>query len=317
MGSLMNCFKAKKDSQKYIEQESAAFSSQTPGIPMVSEEMISAMCTANYRDFVIAQEKLLVFYHNYLPAAQAEAAERIFSLGWYKDRLFSCGRAVYIANSDLEVIRSFTGHTRPVKSMAYFADRMITGSADYSLKLWDIETATELSSQSINWNVVTALKHIPHSESVVHCSEDLRLRTWDARSNTLQKTAEWQAGDNIVNSCDTVGPYIITGHRGFNSMGSELKLWDRRKSELVLSVERHAEPICKVICYDDYVYSCGKDGYLAKSELNDLSLDSYWQHPLAKPFVSMTMLDDKLLTANIEPRLKQFSINPQLLLDLS
>lgn len=316
MGGLLNCFKSKSDSAKYIEGDAVPFA-QTPGIPMLSDEMISAMCSANYRDFVLAQEKLLVFYHNYMPTANIEASERIFSLGWYKDRVYASGRVATVLNERLEVVASFTGHARPIKAMAFYSDCLVTGSADYSLKLWDLETTTELNSQSINWNVVTALKLIPLTESVVHCSEDLRLRVWDVRASALHKVAEWHAGENIVNSCDTSGPYIVTGHRGFNSKGSELKLWDRRKNELVTSVERHAEPICKVIYLDDFVYSCGKDGYLAKSDLSTLDLDCEWQHPLAKPFVGMTMLDDKLLTANIESRLKQFSIHPQLLLDLS
>jgi WD40 repeat protein len=316
MGALSQCFKGKKDADKYIEQDAVPYA-QTPGIPVLSQDMISAVCTSSFRDFVVAQERLLVYYHNYAPSAQTEASESIFAIEWHLDRLYSSGRTVTVSNDSLETQGTLAGHTRPVKAMAPYSNRLVTGSADYSLKLWDIEALTELNSQTINWNVVTSLKHVAASESIVHCSEDLRLRVWDVRSSALHKVVEWHAGDNIVNSCDVADPYIITGHRGFNSKGSELKLWDRRKNELVVSMERHAEPICKVICHEDFVYSCGKDGYLAKSDLSTLALDSYWQHPLAKPFVTMTMLDSKLLTANIEPRLKQFGTNPQLLIELS
>lgn len=40
---------------------------------------------------------------------------------------------------------------------------------------------------------------------------------------------EFKVGTNFATNCDVRGHTLITGHRGFNQEGAEVKIWDLRK----------------------------------------------------------------------------------------
>ena len=55
-----------------------------------------------------------------------------------------------------------------------------------------------------------------------------KIRLWDVR--TLSKPAAVLENEYVYFPlcCDCSGPYVLTGSNGFNSVGCELRLWDRR-----------------------------------------------------------------------------------------
>lgn len=74
----------------------------------------------------------------------------------------------------------------------------------------------------------------------VETSEDLYLRVFDTRVKPFKPTVEFKVDTNFATTCDvwsegSEDKYLVTGHRGFNGAGAEVKLWDLRK---VLAVER-------------------------------------------------------------------------------
>ena len=75
-------------------------------------------------------------------------------------------------------------------------------------------------------------------------SEDLYMRAFDTRVKPFKPIVEFKVDTNFATSCDLWSQggedqYLVTGHRGFNGAGAEVKLWDLRK---VLAVELNETP---------------------------------------------------------------------------
>ena len=102
---------------------------------------------------------------------------------------------------------------------------LATGSRDYAVKVWDLETNEELAANKIDRNIVTALKWLD-DETLLQCSEDLNLRVLDLRTGAIEIELEVSrsstCGTTFALSCDVnpAQPYeVVTGHTGFNSAG--------------------------------------------------------------------------------------------------
>ena len=124
-----------------------------------------------------------------------------------------------------------------VSTVAVSADkkRLASGGRDCTTRIWDVETQKSVSKRQIPRNVITQVKWLIHQpELVVETSEDLYLRMFDIRVKPFKPVVEVKVDTNFATTCDiwTEGnedKYLVTGHRGFNDSGAEVKLWDLRK----------------------------------------------------------------------------------------
>lgn len=86
-------------------------------------------------------------------------------------------------------------------------------------------------------------------------SEDLYVRAFDTRAKPFKPIIEFKVDTNFATSCDLWSQggedrYLVTGHRGFNGAGAEVKLWDLRK---VLAL--HAEDTPTSSDLTEFVYN--------------------------------------------------------------
>ena len=135
-----------------------------------------------------------------------------------------------------EAALTLRGHELSVMAVAVAEDgqQALSGSRDCSLRHWDLATGTTKGRCHLEQNVVTCLKWVPGETSLVaQGSEDLRLRLWDVR--TLSRPAAVLENEYVYFPlcCDCSGPYVLTGSNGFNTVGCELRLWDRRTRKQV------------------------------------------------------------------------------------
>ena len=77
---------------------------------------------------------------------------------------------------------------------------------------------------------------------LLETSEDLYLRAFDTRVKPFKPVVEFKVDTNFATTCDVWSEgnedkYLVTGHRGFNGAGAEVKLWDLRKVMNVQSQE--------------------------------------------------------------------------------
>jgi hypothetical protein len=83
--------------------------------------------------------------------------------------------------------------------------------------------------RKIDRNVVTWLG-FKDENNFVQMSEDLTMRIWDVRALPFKPSIECKIGTNFATHADIIDvdgkSLLVTGHRGFNNEGAEVKLWD-------------------------------------------------------------------------------------------
>lgn len=296
----------KSDRHKYVESEDAP-THQIDQIQLKLDEFISTLST--WEDFwVLGQESTVNLYTEFSFTRSWDLPERIRSL---------CIDSNYIVvgSKEIEVFSYFgksqsklIGHERVVNSVALNGNFLLSGSSDWTVRLWDMFGQTEVNRNLINWNVVTSLMW-KDENTAVQTSEDLRLRVWDIREKQIWKSAVFKVGENFATCCDCSQELVATGHKGCNEDGCEVKLWDLRKNEMITNMKNHTQSVESVKFIKEKIISCGKDGKIIESKLDGCVTD-VWSHQKSSPFVVMDQFKGGVLAGNLEPKVLFFNINP-------
>ena len=116
---------------------------------------------------------------------------------------------------------------------------------------------------------MTYLKWLPsNNDLIIECSEDLTLRLWDIRAKPFKPPIEFKVGTNFATTCDILSQdgqdnYLVTGHRGFNNEGADVKLWDLRSfgaENLVFNYTKHKfNPEAVRFVSSDLIVTASKD----------------------------------------------------------
>jgi len=176
---------------------------------------------------------------------------------------YSCSRDLTIKQWSLEgesemPVQTLEGHTLNIAAIDLNSDASVlaSGSRDTSFVLWDTETAKQLSQVKISRNLVTCLKWCTDDAVCVQGSEDLRVRLWDCRINPATPAQSFMNGNYFALGLDVsyCGNYIVTSSKGFNSVGCEVKVWDKRNLQLVKAFSGHSQDTTGC-CILDYANS--------------------------------------------------------------
>ena len=78
------------------------------------------------------------------------------------------------------------GHTDSTCCVAYSPDgqRLVTGSDDYTAKVWDAKTGTELLTLKGHTNYVRSVAYSPDGQRLVTGIADGKTKVWDANTGT-------------------------------------------------------------------------------------------------------------------------------------
>ena len=125
--------------------------------------------------------------------------------------------------SDSSSVRTLSGHIDVVSSVAYSPDgsTLASGSADKTIKLWDIATGQELHTLTGHTNWVNSVAYSPDGSTLASGSIDPTIKFWDIATvqelRTLKGHTDWVY--SVAYSSD--GKILASG-----SDDNTIKLWN-------------------------------------------------------------------------------------------
>lgn len=169
-------------------------------------------------------------------------------------RVYTCSRDTTVAitarhngNGDKDGLpdAKLCGHTLNVATIAVNQEErtLCSGGRDTQTILWDLETVTATAKNTIPQNVITCSKWVPNEPLVAQGSEDLSVKIWDARSALRTPVQTYRGYIYFALSVDVSpdGNYIVTSSKGFNGVGAEVRVWDRRTGQQLMELAGHQQ----------------------------------------------------------------------------
>jgi hypothetical protein len=143
-----------------------------------------------------------------------------------------------------KVILTLQGHTDKVWSVAISLDgkRIITGSADGTMKVWDAQTGKEILSLKGHTGPVNSVAISADGKRIVSGSKDKMAKVWDAQTGKELLSLDghhWHLVSSVAISAD--GNRIVSG-----SYDHTVKLWDARSGKALLTLEGHTSEVSSV-----------------------------------------------------------------------
>uniref|UniRef100_A0A164ZIU9 Beta'-coat protein n=1 Tax=Daucus carota subsp. sativus TaxID=79200 RepID=A0A164ZIU9_DAUCS len=110
------------------------------------------------------------------------------------------------------------GHSKGVNTVEFFVtgDKsfVVTGSDDFTAKVWDYQTGTCLHTLEGHTNNVTSLRvlpNVPNGPLIITGSEDATIRVWNATTYRVEKTIISKFGRVWTIGCMTSSAQIVAG----------------------------------------------------------------------------------------------------------
>nr|VFJ61812.1 MAG: WD40 repeat [Candidatus Kentron sp. FW] len=130
-------------------------------------------------------------------------------------------------------VRLLKGHSNVIQGLAFSPDgkRLLSGSADDTARLWDMETGKILRVLRGHSDAIYAVAFSPPEEKggerLVTGSDDQTLRLWDGDGNLL-RVLEGHTDDVMAAAFTPDGRYLLSG-----SWDKTIRLWDARDGRFV------------------------------------------------------------------------------------
>jgi WD40 repeat protein len=163
-------------------------------------------------------------------------------------------------------LRVIRGHSSQINSVAFSPDgtRLVTGSEDKTIRVWDFATGEELHRFVGHTRPVNEVAFSPDGHLVASGSTDATARVWDTR--TGEQVAELDGHSQRVNclAFHPDGKHLLTGSCDF-----ALRVWDIQ-TERVVAKFRHGSCIWDLDVSDDgaVAATASEDGYAYLWDLN-------------------------------------------------
>ncbi|KAG9063807.1 hypothetical protein KI688_003919 [Linnemannia hyalina] len=163
----------------------------TPEILQAHRDPISGRATINWK-YLCMQRKLLEKNWTqgvHLARELPGHTEGIYCIQFDGYKVISGSRDTTIKIWDIrsgECVRTYSGHTASVLCLQYDDTRIVSGSSDTSILVWDLETGQIL--QRLNGHIDSVLSVRFEKDIVVSCSKDRSVKIWKISSGQLLRT---------------------------------------------------------------------------------------------------------------------------------
>ncbi|KAI9984227.1 hypothetical protein PInf_005538 [Phytophthora infestans] len=167
--------------------------------------------------------------------------------------IFSCSRDTTVAITPItdkpasETATVLRGHQLNVSTVAVddAEQTLCSGGRDTQTIFWDLTTSHITAKNTTPQNVVTCSTWLPGEALVAQGSEDLSVKFWDPRT-PLRVPAQSLRGFvyfplSIAAYGENDNTYLLTSSKGFNGVGCEARVWDRRTGKQVIEFQGHQQ----------------------------------------------------------------------------
>jgi hypothetical protein len=158
-------------------------------------------------------------------------------------------------------LRTFTGHSSSVASVAFAPDgrTALSGSYDRTLKLWDVASGKELRTFTGHKYFVYSVAFAPDGRTALSGSYDSTLKLWDVATGKELRTFTGHAKSVTSVAFAPDGRTALSG-----SIDKTLKLWDLATGKELRTFTGHADSVASVAFAPDgrTVLSDGSDNTL-------------------------------------------------------
>mmetsp|Transcript_49801 Transcript_49801/g.161033 ORF Transcript_49801/g.161033 Transcript_49801/m.161033 type:complete len:818 (-) Transcript_49801:179-2632(-) len=267
-------------------------------LPQVPDEVVTAVAALSASTLALANAKGQVMVMDWqacaLVASWTASERQVTVLEPIGDarHLFtgSATGEIVLWGAAGERVAAYWGHTQEVRSISFFvrptdgARRMVSGSRDCTMRLWDVDQASCLHSVLILRNVVTKVRSFVGQAAVsvlgscccIQTSEDLRLRLWAVGGGhgeeRLEVKHEVHAGREQLVALDVApeGRLAAVGSKGFERASCEVSVWDMQSMEKLTSAHEFDNTIEAL----RFLQRGGSGGGITSLELVAVSCDA-------------------------------------------
>ncbi|HAB19656.1 MAG TPA: WD40 repeat domain-containing protein [Verrucomicrobiales bacterium] len=124
--------------------------------------------------------------------------------------------------------------------------RIISGSWDKKLKVWDLERGELLRTLEGHSDAVSAVALTPDGRRIISSFADSTLKVWDLESGECLRTLEGHSSRVSAVTVTPDGRRIISG-----SEDRTLKVWDLERGECLRTLEGHSSGVFAVAITPD------------------------------------------------------------------
>jgi WD40 repeat protein len=163
----------------------------------------------------------------------------LHAFDWNNCRIVTCAR--YKVFDDLEM--DLRGHSKAVKSVSWSHDgsRVISGSEDNTIKIWDANNGELLNTVEGHSAVVSSVSWNHNDSAIVSGSHDKKIKIWDASNGELLCTLEGHSHMVWSVAWSHDGSKIVSG-----SWDKTIKIWDANSGKSLHTLEGHINLVSSV-----------------------------------------------------------------------
>src|SRR6266576_4641246 len=162
--------------------------------------------------------------HLYLSALPFSPKSSVISTT-FADKFHSSAKIISDHNRTWSVVQGqLCGHSYVISSVAFSPDgkRIVSGSYDDTIRLWDAETGEALRAPLEGQDRVTSVSFSPDGKYIVSGSDDKTIRLWDAETGeSLRAPLGKHQGGVMSVAFSPDGKHIVSG-----SYDNTIQLWD-------------------------------------------------------------------------------------------
>ena len=164
------------------------------------------------------------------------------------------------------LLRTLEGHTYGVEAVAVSADgrHVVSGSADETVKVWELGTGRELRTLEGHTGWVEAVAVTADGRHVVSGSFDNTVKVWELESGRELRTLEGHANEVWAVAVSADGRHVVSG-----SVDKTVKVWELETGRELRTLEGHSSGVIAVAVSADgrHVVSGSSDNTVKVWEL--------------------------------------------------